>query len=102
MKNNNIDATASIKSLNKTHAKCPRCKHHHLGWGAFGHLKYEIDLNPKLIFERLCQRCIDVILLEHPNHESVQYIKLYEEKEKEYYNINGTWIDSMDKITIWV
>lgn len=93
--------SASIVSLRETHAKCPRCKHMHLSWGNFGHLKSEIKSDPKLAKEKLCQRCSDVIVSQNPDHPSVNYIKLFQEKEKEYYKKTGGYIDTFEKITLW-
>lgn len=97
-----IDATASIFSLKETHCKCPRCRAMTKCWGNFGHLKHEIEADPKLAREKLCQRCCDSILTDFPLHESADFIKLYQEKEKIFFKETGGFIDSFEKATIWV
>jgi hypothetical protein len=96
-----MENTVSITSLKNTHAKCPRCKVMTKCWGNFAHTPQEIKDNPKLADEKLCQRCVDIILIQNPDHPSVPWIKLYQQKEKEYVKEHGTWIDSKDKVTLW-
>jgi len=96
-----MENTATIISLKDTHCKCPRCKAMTKCWGNFGHTAKEIEENPKLAQEKLCQRCTDIILEQNPYHPSVEYIKLYQQKEKEYFKEHGTWIDSFEKVVLW-
>jgi hypothetical protein len=65
-----------VESMNDGHnVKCPRCWHWHGVVENFGHLPADIEANPKLAKEKLCDRCQNVILTEFPNHPSVPHIK---------------------------
>ena len=52
------------------YVKCPRCWQYH-----------RILLN----FDGLCDRCCDVILKEHPGHESVPFIRASLEAQERYF-----------------
>lgn len=54
--------------------KCPRCWHWHGVVENFGHLPQEIELNPKLAKEKLCDKCQQIIVNDFPNHPSVPHI----------------------------
>ncbi len=65
-----------VESMNDGHnVKCPRCWHWHGVTDNFGHLPEEIEVNPSLAKEKLCDRCQQTILKDHPNHPSVPHIK---------------------------
>lgn len=76
----------SVSSLDDgNHAKCPRCWHWHPDLLNFGHTWEEVNTNPKLRKEKLCNRCQDIILTEFPDHPSVPHIKLSIQLKAELY-----------------
>lgn len=66
--------------------KCPRCWHHHGCIENFGHLPDEIEANPRLGMEKLCDRCQSVILEEYPNHPSAVHIRAALELQRGKYS----------------
>jgi hypothetical protein len=60
--------------------KCPRC------WKI-----HSVDCN----FDNLCDRCVDAILTDHPNHESVPHIKAALEAQRKRWAVTW-WQDEAD------
>lgn len=68
--------------------KCPRCWHCHGVTENFGHLPDEIEADPSLAKEKLCDNCQQTILSDYPNHPSVPHIKAAIATQREKYSVN--------------
>jgi len=69
-----IQIKAESLKDNPDYCQCPRCwKFHHV---------FEN-------FDSLCDRCINVILDDFPNHESVPFIKVALEKQRKKYTVQS-------------
>ena len=69
--------TVSVESLkfNPNYCKCPRCQYWHTNKTSFGHLPEEIEKDPKLANEHLCDKCQEFLVNNFPGHPSVPYIQ---------------------------
>lgn len=72
--------------------KCPRCWHCHGVTENFGHLPEEIEADPSLAKEKLCDNCQQIILNDYPNHPSVPYIKAALTAQREKYSNKSSLI----------
>ena len=63
-----VDIQVKSIKLDNNYVKCPRCQHFHTNLFNFGH---ETDDKPN---EKLCDRCVGIILKYWPEHESISYI----------------------------
>lgn len=86
-----IPPTIIVESMDDGHnVKCPRCWHWHGVIENFGHLPEDIEANPKLAKEKLCDRCQKIILTHFPNHPSVPHIKAALEYQRKKYTLDIT------------
>jgi len=95
-----LQVSVTIKSLKGVRPKCPRCKKHPraTSWNNFGHTRLEIEANPELAKEKLCDRCSKQILDNWPGHPAFPYVQLYINKQKEP---GFKFAQTLDEVILW-